>query len=247
MNVVVDRKMFFDKLRVGPLFSGTLKAEHVQGIEALLDTAIANNVVNPHHVSNIMAQVYHETGSYMLPIKETVYASHKDKNPSDAEVIRRLDVAFANGQLPWVKTPYWRTGWFGRGQIQITHEHNYKRLGDAIGVNLAGNRDLTLDLKVSAKIAVIGMSQGLFTGKKLSDYNFPNALNNEPKFNPRRIVNGEDGTDRKIAGYHSSFYASLMSAGYDEVGTPPVQPNRTRMHVVADIEALLEELKSFGG
>lgn len=218
----MDREAFFSTIRSGPLFGSRLRQEHVTGTEALLDASAKYFIYNAHHVANILAQVYHETGSYMMPVKETVYASHTNKNPPDSTVIARLNNAFAKGQLSWVRTPYWRTGWFGRGQIQITHEANYRKLGDRIGVDLVGNRDLALDPRISAEIAVVGMAEGLFTGKKLSDYNFPAALDAPPSRHPRRIVNGQDGTDASISRYHKAFHDALLSGGW--IVTPPQEP-----------------------
>lgn len=248
----MNMQKFFAHIREN-LYGGILLQSNVDGINAILHVAASVGVTNPHHIANILAQVHHETGGYMLPIKETVQASHTDKNPSDAEVIRRLDNAFAAGKLPWVKKPYWRTGWFGRGQIQISHENNYKKLGDAIGVNLVADRDRALELEVSAAIAVVGMTRGLFTGKKLGDYIFPLALKSEPKTNPRRIVNGVDGSDAEVAGSHMLFYSALMAAGFGQEVTPAPAPEpeptpepegRSVEEIVADIEVLLNELKS---
>lgn len=254
----MDRKVFFDQIRASGLFGKSLKPEHVAGTEAIIDAAIRYRVTNPHHVAHILAHVFHETGSYMLPIKETVYASHTQKNPSDATVIKRLDDAFKKGQLSWVKTPYWRDGWFGRGQIQITHESNYRKLGDAIGVDLVSDKDRALDLTNSAAIAVVGMSKGLFTGKKLSDYDFPAALDAAPANHPRRIVNGIDGTDAKISKYHRTFYNALVKAGYSVEDKPPVipttpevpaptpAPQRSRSVILAEMRALIAELETLG-
>lgn len=253
----MDRKAFFDSVRSSGIFGKSLSAEQVAGTEAIIDAAIRYRVTSPHHVAHILAHVTHETGGYMLPIKETVYASHKDKNPSDQTVINRLENAFRKGQLPWVKTPYWRDGWFGRGQIQITHEDNYRKLGNAIGVDLVSDKNRALDLHNSASIAVVGMTKGLFTGKKLSDYNFPAALDASQNNHPRRIVNGPDGTDKTISNFHRKFYEALVEAGYTVDDKPtviptqpeppaPSVPQRSRSVIIAEIEALLAELKTVG-
>lgn len=226
----MDRAAFFKSVRsrTSGVFGGSLSTQQVQGTEAILDACQKYRVTDKHHVANILAQVFHETGGYMLPIKETVMPSHKDKTPSDATVIKRLDTAYAKGQLKWVKTPYWRDGWFGRGPIQTTHERNYQKVGKAIGIDLVKDRNRILEPEIGAASAVVGMRDGLYTGKKLADFNFGKELAavNEPggQFGPRRIVNGVDGTDRKIAGYHRAFYAALTAAGFDGKAAPAPAP-----------------------
>lgn len=201
----MNRDAFFSHLRRADVraFGRNLTERQVAGIEALLDAGASLPL---HHMANVLAQVHRETGGGMYPIKETVMPAHRDKNPSDAEVIRRLDRAFAAGQLKWVRTPYWRDGWFGRGQIQITHKANYDRFGVT--------KEQALELPHSARIAVVGMRDGMFTGRKLADYNFPAALDLPPGQNPRRIVNGTDGSDAEVAQRHRDFAAALEAAGW---------------------------------
>ena len=210
--VSMNRVKFFNALRTrsSVLFGSSLTTPQVMGVDALLD---AGKDLPLHHMANVLAQVHHETGGGMYPVKETVLPNHNDKLPSDAEVKRRLEAAWSSGRLRQVgvKTPYWRDGAFGRGQIQITHEKNYAKFGIT-------NYSDALKLDVSARIAVEGMRDGMFTGKKLSDYDFPSALNNPPRTNPRRIVNGPDGTDDKIRATHFAFVWALEAGGWGETG-----------------------------
>lgn len=203
------RANFFAAVR-SSLFGGKLDQHQVDGMNAALDACDRFGVTDPHHVAHGLAEIRHETGGYMLPIKETVMAWHEDKNPSDAEVIGRLDRAFASGKLPWVKKPYWRDGWFGRGPVQTTHKANYERIGKAIGVDLVANRDLILRADIGAAAAIVGMRDGIYTGRKLSDYRFPGALDADWKHHPRRIINGRDGTDAEVSGYHRAFHKALL-------------------------------------
>ncbi|WP_116082135.1 hypothetical protein [Tropicimonas sp. IMCC34011] len=210
----MDRSAFFAALRErdNGIFGTSLTQRQVEGTEALLD---AGKGLPLHWMANINANVYRETGGGMYPVKETVFPHHKDKNPSDATVISRLDRAFAKGQLTWVRTPYWRNGAFGRGQLMITHDHNYRKFGIT-------NYADALKLDVSARIAVEGMVEGHFTGKKLADFDFPADLDNPPKTDPRRIVNGIDGSDDLVQSYHMAFATALEVAGWGEV--PPAAP-----------------------
>lgn len=228
----MDRGKFFAALRArdSGVFGTSLSQAQVEGTEAILNACLRHGVTDAHHVAHILAHVYHETGGHMLGIKETVYASHKDKNPSDAAVISRLEAAWKSGKLPWVKTPYWRDGWFGRGPIQITHRDNYAKFERILGVPLTKNPSLALDPKVGSDIAVIGMRDGLFTGKKLSGYTFPAALNAASDNHPRRIVNGKDGTDAKVSGYHRAFHKALADAGWTSAAQkPPQKPVSERL------------------
>jgi len=212
---------FFAAIRAA--FGNRLSQPQVDGMQAILDAARAAKVTDAHHVAHILGHVRRETGGYMSPIKETVMPSHKNKNPTDAEVIQRLERAWARGKLPWVKKPYWRDGAFGRGPIQITHWRNYEKIGQAIGIDLRGKPDLAMTPTIGGKIAVIGMRDGLFTGKKLADYSFPAALDAAPSKNPRRIVNGKDGSDAEVAKFHRQFHAALVKAGWSESASVPVK------------------------
>lgn len=221
----MDRAEFFNSLRDDRrVFGSSLSSAEVTGTESILDACIANGVDQIDHVAFILANVYRETGGYMLPIKETVMPSHDDKMPSDAVVIARLERAWKAGRLPWVKTPYWRDGGFGRGQIQLSLWPGYVRAGKLLGLPLRENPDLALRLDVSARIAVIGMRDGWFTGRKLSDYRFPEALGFLPKQHPRRIVNGVDGSDKEINRSHAAFLDALKAGGWGKASISKPDP-----------------------
>jgi hypothetical protein len=218
----MNRAAFFASVRsrTSGVFGTSLSQRQVAGVEAILDEAEKRGT-NRFHLAAILAEVYHETGGQMEPVKETVYASSKDRNPSDATVIARLNAAFAKGQLTWVKTPYWREGWFGRGLIQLTHKANY----DKFGVT----KEQALDLKTSVRIVFDGMEKGLFTGKKLSDYDY--LINGDPGLpafafkSSRAIVNGDvAGNGPKIEAYGKAFLSALAAAAYDPNTRPTVAP-----------------------
>lgn len=210
----MNRTAFYDAVRAS-LFGGVLTQPQVDGMDAILNSCARNHISDPHHISNILSNVHRETGGYMLGVKETVMSYHRDKNPSDKTVIARLDKAWRDGRLKHVSKPYWRDGGFGRGPIQVSHV-NYARIGKRLGVDLKRHPEKLLEPGIGADSAVIGMSEGIFTGKKLSDYNFPSDLGNSPRSNPRRIVNGRDGSDGEVAKSHRAFHAALISSG----GTP---------------------------
>lgn len=216
----MNRAAFYAALRqrTSGVFGTSLSTKQVEGVEAILDEAERRGT-SLFHLAAILAEAYHETGGQMQPVKETVYASSKDRNPSDATVIARLESAWKAGKLPWVKTPYWRAGWFGRGLIQLTHEANYRKFGVT--------KESALDLKTSVRVMFDGMEKGLFTGKKLTDYDFfvTPAVAGYRYYASRSIVNGDMAVNgAKIEKYASAFEDALIAAGYAPKSTTPKAP-----------------------
>lgn len=203
----MDATTFFAYARRAP-FGGRLTQGQIDGMNALFRCWDSHKIPAPdkRHLAYILASVFHETGGRMVPVRET-FAS------TDAGAIAALDKAYNAGRLGQVSKPYWRKGangkaYFGRGDIQLTHEENYKVLGERIDVDLVGNPSLALDLDISAEIAIVGMLEGLFTGKKLTDYF---NLKKDDPVGARAVVNGRDKA-KLIAGYYKSFLDALEAA-----------------------------------
>lgn len=193
---------FFAYARRAP-FGNRLSSAQVAGCKRLLAACAAEGVSDRRQVAYVLASVFHETGGRMQPVREGFAAS-------DAQAVARLDKAWRAGKLGKVKAPYWREGWFGRGDIQLTHEENYRKLGRAIGADLVRNRDLALDLKVSARIAVVGMRDGLFReGHSLGRYF---GTRTENPVAARAIVNGGGDKEELIAGYWKNFVDAIDAA-----------------------------------
>lgn len=95
---------------------------------------------------------------------------------------------------------YWP--YIGRGYVQLTWRENYAKYG------IADTPEKALDPDFSAYVLIDGMTRGVFTGRKLSDYF--NETKNDP-VQARRIVNGMDRADL-IAGYHYKILAALKRA-----------------------------------
>ena len=199
-------KQFFDVVRAD-LFGGRMTADQVEGCEAILR---ASRLMPLTHRAYLLATAYHETARSMMPVKETVMPHHRDKNPSDAEVIRRLEAAWARGRLPQVKTPYWRDGWFGRGYVQLTWRNNYDRAGRALGLDLIGRPELAMVPEHAAAILARGCAEGWFTGRKMADYASYRDM--------RRVVNGLDCAD-EIAGHAAAFERALRAV--PPIAAPP--------------------------
>lgn len=189
-------KPFFDEVR-HKLFGGTLTQEQVDGMNAIWKYAKDLPIT---YQAYLLATAYHETGKTMEPIREAF-------GKTDAQSIARLDSAWRRGKLPQVSKPYWRLdadgrAWFGRGLVQLTFKHNYKKASQLVGIDLVKNPGYAMKLDVAAKILVKGCEAGLFTGKKLSDY-LPGDY-----YGARRVVNGLDRANL-IAKYAEKFEKAL--------------------------------------
>lgn len=200
MLTIKNQTTFFSYIRRAP-FGGRLTQSQIDGINVILEQWEYYKLTDRRWLANILAQIFHETGGKMQPIREA-------NASSDAQAKSRLEAAWKSGKLGSVKTPYWRDGWFGRGFIQLTHKVNYEKLGDELDVDLVSNPALAMDPAISARIAIVGMTRGLFTGKKLTDY-FNETVDDAE--GARRIVNGTDKA-KLIAGYHKNFLDAIEAA-----------------------------------
>lgn len=204
---VPDRKVFFDTVRTK---FGRLDQSQVEGFSAILDEWDRRKLYDRRWLAYILATGWHETAKHMQPVIETRQPG-EDSNPSVDTAIRRLEIAYAAGRLSWVKSPYWRKNakglsYLGRGLPQLTHESNYRKLGDRLGVDLVGFPDRALEPKYAIPIMFVGMIEGLYTGKKLSDYF--NDTKDVP-YEARRIVNGLESAST-VKGHHTKFLAGLQ-------------------------------------
>jgi putative chitinase len=104
----------------------------------------------------------------------------------------------------------------------LTGRANYLKAGTRLGIDLVGNPDLALDPKVAVQILFVGMIDGWFTGKGLSDYldgiDESDAEDLREFTNSRRIINGVD-KQVEIAKIALKFEAALRAAGRAEGGS----------------------------
>lgn len=116
----------------------------------------------------------------------------------------------------------------GRGLVQVTGRRNYtdwtNRLAqenfkhDGQAVDLVNHPELAADPQIAAHIAVKGMRDGTFTGRKLSDY-----VNDDKTdfYNARRVINGTDEATeianqatafQGVLKHHAGDYANAVNA-----------------------------------
>jgi hypothetical protein len=181
---MINRDFFFDYARQH-LFSGSLKSGAVAGLTAILDYWESNNSKKDDRwLAYALATAHHETDRTFRGIEEYGKGRNKDYGQIDPET----GVAY-----------------YGRGLVQLTWRKNYQKMGDLLGVDLVHHPEKALDIDVATKVLFVGMTRGIFTGKKFADYF--NA-STEDWVNARRIINGKDKANL-IAGYGKQYYAAI--------------------------------------
>lgn len=111
--------------------------------------------------SYVLATAWWETARSMEPVREAYYLGSK------AESYRKTLRYFP---------------WYGRGFVQLTWKDNYQKAAKKLSLT-NWDADTFLQPDVAARVLVLGMKEGWFTGRKLSDY--------KTHYSSRAIVNGD--------------------------------------------------------
>lgn len=188
----MDRGKFFTSVRAS-LFGGKMTNSQVQGMETILDEWDAEGLTDHRWLAYMLGTAFLETAHTMQPITEFGGRKYFDKYDT-GELARRL------GNTPEADGDGYK--YRGRGLVQITGLANYQKFG------IANDPDKALEDETAVKIMFVGMKNGSFTGKKLSDY-FLGAK--ADWINARRIINGTDRA-ADIAGYAKKFLAAIDAA-----------------------------------
>jgi putative chitinase len=111
----------------------------------------------------------------------------------------------------------------GRGFVQLTGYANYEKFNKLIGESLSAHPDLAKRPEYAARILIVGLMKGMFTGKKLSDY--INTTKTD-YISARATVNGDvKANGAKIAGYAEKFETALSNAPKpSKEHSPPIAP-----------------------
>ncbi|WDK02766.1 peptidoglycan-binding protein [Xanthomonas campestris] len=134
-------------------------------VRLIVKTALENGVTDPKQISYMLATAQHETRNFQAP-----------------------DEDFGRSQARKLK---YRGGeeFYGRGYVHLTHDDNYEQFDRLLGLNgeMVRNPNLAKDPEIAAKVLVVGMRDGLFTGKPLDRYIDSDS---HDVYNARRVVNG---------------------------------------------------------
>jgi len=194
-------KEFFDEVRKD---FGPLEQNQVDGLTLLVR---ATEDLPLRHRAYILATAWHETGPASSKLHMTPRREIWGPTPAQKRYEGRKDLG--NTQ------PGDGKKFMGRGYVQITGRENYTKGSRLIGVDMLKEPDLAMVPINAVKLMISGMTEGWFTGKKLSDY--------DSYENMRRVVNGTDRAEL-IAGYAKNFERALKMMKTVELPIPDLEP-----------------------
>ena len=184
---------------------GKLSESQVSAFNHIVSAMDADKSISYPQGAYILATIWHETATTMQPIAEygkgkgriygTWYRNSKDQLYTFKDGSKTT--AYLSDDYPYL--------YYGRGYVQLTWWANYDKASNKLGYDYTQNPDLVMKKEHAVKIILLGMKEGWFTGRKLSDY-----INQSKKdyLNARRIINGMDKASL-IAGYAETFEKAL--------------------------------------
>lgn len=229
---MIDKKIFYIEYRKK---FGKLKQSAVDCLDAIIDefNSHAEHERDIEKKAYMLATVRHEVGPAMLPIVENMNYTAKRitqvwpsrfKTIASAKPYAHNPQALANnvygnrlGNGPASSGDGYR--YRGRGiGAQFTGKVNYIKFGKIFDVDLVGNPELAVDLKLGAKILYLGSMKGLFTGVSLDNY-----IN---KFkvdyvNARRVINADVGRNGARIAADAKKFEAILKASYVKPSIDP--------------------------
>ena len=164
---------------------GKLTESQEDSLSFILAKLSDSTIQDPRQQAYVIATIKHETANTYKPVVEGYYLSgnrvqklyryYESNNP------KALKTIFPNG----VKG----VNYLGRGFVQLTHFDNYFKFGKLLSIDLVGEPDLAMIPHTAWIITELGMTKGLYTGKKLDDYF---NIDETDFYRARQIINRMD-------------------------------------------------------
>ncbi|HYO99981.1 MAG TPA: hypothetical protein VER76_07305 [Pyrinomonadaceae bacterium] len=197
-----DRKKFFDgyRIRFGPLTQ-----DLVDALEFLLgqieqDNRFAGTETDRRQLAYCLATFKWETAHTMKPIDERGSATYfNSRYGPQTKVGKTLgNTKTGDGAL-----------FHGRGYVQLTGRRNYTKAKTLTGVDLVAEPDRAKNPELAYRIAIQGMKEGWFTGRKLSQY-IKDGL--PPDYEGARTIINDHDKAQNIADIARRFNEVLLAA-----------------------------------
>ncbi len=177
-----DRKEFQDgyRSRFGPLTQDLTDALEFLLSKIEQDPRFENNETDRRQLAYCLATFKWETAHTMRPI---------DEHGSTGYFNSRYGPQTKVGKMLGNTQAGDGARFHGRGYVQLTGRRNYTKAKNLTGVNLLTEPDRAKNPDLAYQIAVQGMKDGWFTGKKLGQFIKDGVADFE---NARTIINGHD-------------------------------------------------------
>lgn len=166
--------------RFGPLTSELAEAFKFLYAQISADSRFGDTYTDSNKLAYCLATFKWETAHTMRPI---------DERGGDAYFNKRYGPGTGPGKNVGNTQPGDGARFHGRGYVQLTGRANYMKAKKLTGVDLIANPDRAKEPELAYQIAIQGMMDGWFTGKKLSNYFSGESADYH---NARRIINGTD-------------------------------------------------------
>lgn len=175
-----------------------LSATQQEGLDFLLHSLVPSvkDVTWLRFVAYMLATVEHEVGGTWQPIEERGPAEYFTKYEQGS-----LKKALSNTK------PGDGLRYKGRGYCQITGRGNYEHFARLLKIPLDEVPGLALSRDNAVKIMVLGMTQGLFTGKKLSNFIGQTLFD---YVNARSIINGDVAKNGPVVAQYAVRWEKIL-------------------------------------
>lgn len=197
-----DRKKFFEgyRSRFGPLTQDLAEALEFLLSRIEQDKRFAGTETDRRQIAYCLATFKWETAHTMRPIDERGGAAYFNARYGPQTKVGKMlgNTKAGDGAL-----------FHGRGYVQLTGRGNYTKAKKLTGVDLVGEPDRAKNPELAYEIAIQGMKDGWFTGKRLSQF----IKDGQPPDyeNARTIINGHDKA-QNIADIARRFNEVLLAA-----------------------------------
>ncbi len=177
-----DRKKFFDgyRSRFGPITQDLVDALEVLLSRIEQDARFDDTETDRRQLAYCLATFKWETAHTMKPIDEHGSAAYfNSRYGPQTNVGKKLgNTKAGDGAL-----------FHGRGYVQVTGRRNYAKAKALTGIDLLAEPDRAKNPELAYEIAIQGMKDGWFTGKKLGQFIKDGQADYE---NARTVINGHD-------------------------------------------------------
>ena len=197
-----DRKLFFDNYRnrFGPLTQDLVGALEFLLGQVEQDSRFAGGETDRRKLAYCLATFKWETAHTMSPIDEHGGPKYFNSRYGPQTKVGKMlgNKQVGDGAL-----------FHGRGYVQLTGRNNYAKAKALTKVDLISEPDRAKEPELAYQIAIQGMIDGWFTGRKLSQF-FKDGQSPDYE-NARTIINGHDKASN-IADIARRFSEVLLAA-----------------------------------